>query len=303
VSASRRRVLLIVNPAARRAGEMLPAVREALARVGTVCFEAATQAPGDATRIARAHAASVDAVLTLGGDGTAMEAVTALAGAGPPVGVLHGGTANVLARTLRVPRAVDEAVPALLGGPEARLDLGRLADGRHFAIGLGVGLDAAMIAAASPVMKRRLGWIAYALGALRAGLRLERFAVRLTVDGQTIEREASAVLLANFGAVLGGTIRFGDGILHDDGLLTACVFSPRSRVEALRILWRMLRAGAPPHPRVLYASGRRFRLETDPPHRAQADGELIGSTPVNVEVVPEGARVLVPTSREQNAKR
>jgi diacylglycerol kinase (ATP) len=223
-----------------------------------------------------------------------MEVVTALAGAGPPVGVLHGGTANVLARTLGVPRAVDRAVPALLGGAEARLDLGRLADGRHFAIGLGVGLDAAMIAAASPTMKRRLGWAAYALGALRAGLRLERFTVRLTVDGQTIERDASAVLLANFGAVLGGTIRFGDGILHDDGLLTACVFSPRTRVEALRILWRMLRAGAPPHPRVLYASGRHFRLETSPPHRAQADGELIGETPLEVEVVAEGARVLVP---------
>lgn len=290
-------MLLIVNPASRRAAGLLPATRAALAHVGTACYEAHTRAAGHATELARARAADVDAVLTLGGDGTAMEVVTALAGAGPPVGVLHGGTANVLARTLGVPRAIDRAVPALLSGAEARLDLGRLADGRHFAIGLGVGLDAAMIAAASPTMKRRLGWAAYALGALRAGLRLERFAVRLTVDGQTIEREASAVLLANFGAVLGGMIRFGDGILHDDGLLTACVFSPRTRVEALRILWRMLRAGAPPHPRVLYASGRRFRVETDPPHRAQADGELVGETPLEVEVVAAGARLLVPVKR------
>src|SRR5688572_4402070 len=133
---NRRRVLLIVNPASRRGARVLPAVRAALVRLGVACVERATRGPGDATAIAREHAETVDAVLTLGGDGTAMEVVTALAGAGPPVGILHGGTANVLARTLGVPRAVDRAVPALLGGTEARLDLGRLADGRHFAIGL-----------------------------------------------------------------------------------------------------------------------------------------------------------------------
>ena len=46
--------------------------------------------------------------------------------------------------------------------------------------------------------------------------------MRLTVDGTVHERRASSVLIANLGAVLGGLIRFGDNILHDDGLLHAC---------------------------------------------------------------------------------
>lgn len=294
-------VLLVVNPAASRAARRHTAVERALADAGVRVETVETRAPGHATELARARAAAHDAVFTLGGDGTAMEVITALAGAGPPVGVLPGGTANVLARTLGVPLRPARAVPALLAARDARVDLGRLADGRHFAIGLGVGLDAAMIGEATAEAKRRLGVLAYALSALRAGLRHDRFAVRLTVDGETHAHEASAVLVANFGVVLGGRVTFGGGILHDDGVLTACVFAPRTRAEALRILWRMLRGGPQADPRLAYYPGRAFTIETDVARAAQADGELVGFTPVEIAVVPGAARLLVPRSSRSRA--
>jgi diacylglycerol kinase (ATP) len=253
-----------------------------------------TEAPGHAAIIAETHAHKYHAVFTLGGDGTVMEVLSALAHQGPPVGVLAGGTANVVARTLRIPLNPARAVPLLLAGDHATMDLGRLGDGRRFAIGVGVGLDATMIAEAPHRLKKRFGFMAYVLGGYKAVLRNQKFDLRLTVDGVVHERKASAILVANFGAVLNDLVAFGDGIVHDDGLLNACVFSPDSLWDALRILWRMLRKDFRADPCLFYQSGREFRIETTPPMIAQADGELLPDTPLSVSVDPLAGCLLIP---------
>jgi diacylglycerol kinase family enzyme len=238
-------------------------------------------------------------VFTLGGDGTVMEVLGALAHQGPPIGILAGGTANVVARTLRIPLNPARAVPLLLGGDEASMDLGRLGDGRRFAIGVGVGLDATMISEAPPRLKKRFGFMAYVIGGYKAVLRNQKFSLRLTIDGTVYERRASAVLVANFGAVLNDLVAFGDGIVHDDGLLDACVFSPDSLWDALRILWRMIRKDFSPDPCLFYKSGREFRVETIPPMIAQADGELLPDTPLSVSVDPLAGRLLIPRKAQK----
>jgi diacylglycerol kinase family enzyme len=188
----------------------------------------------------------------------------------------------------------------LLAGDEATMDLGRLGDGRRFAIGVGVGLDAAMISEAPARLKKRFGFMAYVIGGYKAVLRNERFKLRLTVDGVVFDRSASAVLVANLGAVLNDLVTFGDGILQDDGLLNACVFAPTTFFDSMRILWRMLRKDFGPDPCLFYQSGREFLIETYPPMRAQADGELLTGTPVSVSVDPLAARMLIP--RRDNRK-
>jgi YegS/Rv2252/BmrU family lipid kinase len=288
------RVLLIVNPASRRAARIRERTERAFAKAGVACDVMPTDAPGHATTLARDHAHKYSAVFTLGGDGTVMEVLSALAHQGPPVGILAGGTANVVARTLGIPLNPARAVPALLAGQEAQLDLGRLSDGRRFAIGLGVGLDATMIALAPARVKKRFGFMAYVIGGYKAVLRNQKFALRLTVDGQVYEKQASAVLIANFGAVLNNLIAFGDGILHDDGLLTACVFSPANLWDALRILWRMLRKDFRDDPCLFYKSGREFRIETSPEMPSQADGELLHGTPLSASVDPLAGTLLIP---------
>lgn len=266
------------------------------ARENVACDAIVTEAPGHATALTREHAPQYDAVFTLGGDGTAMEVITALADRGPPVGILPGGTGNILVRALGIPMRLSRAIPALLSGTEARIDLGRMQDGRHFAIGLGVGLDEAMIAGASPLMKKRIGLLAYVWSATKATARLQRFQVRLTVDGNVYEREAAFVLIANLGAipVFGGVIRFGDGILHDDGVLHACIYSPKNFLSAVRIFARIMGGNVNADPAAFYVSGREFRLETHPPRRAQADGELLDMTPIEITVRPRAARLLIP---------
>jgi diacylglycerol kinase family enzyme len=174
------------------------------------------------------------------------------------------------------------------------MDLGRLGDGRRFAIGVGVGLDATMISEAPDRLKKRFGFMAYVIGGYKAVLRNQKFALRLTVDGVLYERTASAVLVANFGAVLNDLVAFGDGIVHDDGLLNACVFSPDSLWDALRILLKMLRKDFSPDRCLFYRSGREFRVETTPEMPAQADGELLPGTPVSVSVDPLAGCLLIP---------
>jgi YegS/Rv2252/BmrU family lipid kinase len=273
-------------------------VLEAFAAAGVGCDSMPTEMPGHAATLAKTHAHKYDAVFTLGGDGTVMEVLGALAHQGPPVGVLAGGTANVVARTFNIPLNPSRAIPLLLKGDEARIDLGRLGDGRRFAIGVGVGLDATMMSEAPPKLKKRLGFMAYVIGGYKAILRNQKFKLRLTVDGVVFERDASAILVANLGAVLHNLLAFGDGIAHDDGLLNACVFSPNDFGDAVRILWKMMRKDFSPDPCMFYKSGREFRVETSPEMPAQADGELLSSvTPISVSVDPLAVSILVPRKR------
>ena len=287
--------LLIANPAARRARRRLAAATEALGARGARVDVATTERPGHAAEIASARAAGYQAVFTLGGDGTAMEVVGALAGRSIPIGILPGGTGNLVARALGIPIATQRAATALLRGEIAEVDLGRLASGRCFAFSCGVGVDARMIRDTPAIWKRRLGIIAYAYVALRASLRNVTFRVRATVDGETVERDATAVMVTNFGAVLSDLILLGPGIARDDGRLDLCVFSPASGWEAMGIAWRLLRKDFRPHRAIAYRSGHHFRIECHPPQDAQADGELVGTTPLDIEVMPRAARLLLPS--------
>jgi diacylglycerol kinase (ATP) len=291
------RVLLITNPASRRGARLEGAARAALRTAGAQCEVMRTERAGHAAEIVAARGRDYDMVFTLGGDGTAMEAAGALAGTGIPIGVLAGGTGNLLGRALGIPRRVDRAIPALLNGDVRKIDLGVVL-GRRFAVAAGVGIDAAMVEETPAWMKRRLGVLAYTLIASKAALRgvvfRRFFTARIEVDGEVLERRASAVLFANFGAILEDRIAFGPDIAVDDGLLDCCVFSPSNLRDAMRIMWRVTRQDFRPDRSILYRKGARFRISTEPVLTIQADGELLGPTPAEITVEPLAARLLVP---------
>jgi len=279
----------------------------AFARAGVRCDAVLTSHAGQGAHLATTLSGGYDVVFTLGGDGTAIEVVGALAGhGGPPVGILAGGTGNLIARTLGIPLDVRRAVPLLLDGQEARVDLGVLTGARpglrrRFAFAAGVGIDASMVAETSATLKRHIGVLAYMLNWTRAALRHETFRTHIVVDGETIEQVASAVMVANFGAVLNDLIRLGPGIRQDDGKLDLCVFSPGTALDAARVAWKLLRKDFRADPCMLYRAGRRFRIETDPPRAVQADGELLGVTPFEVAVEPLAAQLLIPRPRVARA--
>ncbi|MEP6730268.1 MAG: diacylglycerol kinase family protein [bacterium] len=292
-----RRVLLIANPASRRGGHFVEDARRAIAEGGATCDVVLTEHAGHAREISELRGRDYDVVFALGGDGTAMEIAGALAGTSIPIGVLPGGTGNLLARALGISRDIRRAVPELLQGQVRQIDLGVVL-GHRFAVAAGVGIDAAMVAETPAWMKRRLGILAYTLIATRAALRAvifrRFFLARVEVDGEIVERRAAAVLFANFGAILEDRIAFGPDIAVDDGMLDCCIFSPSNLGDALRIMWRVTRRDFRPDRALLYRKGKRFRLETVPILPLQADGELLGVTPVDITVEPLAAHLLVP---------
>jgi YegS/Rv2252/BmrU family lipid kinase len=293
-------VLLIANPGSRRGALLAARAEREMRDCGAEVEVHLATGGGDGARVARARAAEFAAIFTLGGDGTAIEVIEAMAASDTPIGVLPGGTGNLVARSMGTPLELRRAVRALLHGEIALVDLGIIIGRQPFAFTLGFGLDVRMIVGAPASLKRRFGIGAYVIAASRAILRRDTFHVRITVDDVTVERDATSVMLANFGSVLSDLMHLGPGIVADDGLLDLCVFSPGSLGEACAIAWRLARKNFAPHPGMWYRAGRVFRIECDPPQAVQSDGELRGTTPIEVRVAPRAARLLRPRAAERD---
>lgn len=285
--------LLIVNPAARGGRSAEGEALAAFAALGVSVDVRRTSGPGDAARIA-AREATGPHLFVLGGDGTVMEVVGALVGREVAVGVLPGGTGNQLARHLGIPLSVRRAVGALAGATRTRLDLGRLDEGRHFALTAGFGLDAAMILGASPALKRRIGVGAYFWSATRAVMGMRPFVVRIEADGKLFEREAGLAMICNVGAVMDGRFGLGPGVSPDDGWLDVCVVSPRGLADGVTLATRMARRDFRDDARLFFIRAQRVRLEAPAGVPAQADGEVLPLSRLDATVVPGGAQFLAP---------
>src|SRR3546814_9938646 len=133
-------------------------------------------------------------LVAAGGDGTINGVVIGLAGGGGPLALLPLGTANVLAAEIGLEESPAEIVRAILRGPAVPSNLGDV-NGRHFTLMAGIGLDADVVAAVNPRLKRATGKFAYAVATLQRWLRYRRHRFRIEIDG--VLHEAAAAVVAN----------------------------------------------------------------------------------------------------------
>jgi len=290
-------VFLIVNPAAgSRRRRRLERVVAALSDAGIRVMLAETVAPGDAERLAREAATrGARVVVTAGGDGTIAEVANGIAGSDTLLGVIPTGTANVFAHELGLPFA-PAAIAASLAAARTRTvlpGLARFADGRErlFLQMLGVGFDAAVVAALDTALKRRIGKGAYVVETLRqlAAWRFPRLA--LALDGAPAE---AAQVIATKGRFYGGRFVIAPGASPDRPGLVACLFEQGG-------LWAALLAGlalplglVPRLPGFAARPVGRLDVLGPPGLPVQADGDLIGRTPVTVGAMAASLEVIVP---------
>jgi diacylglycerol kinase (ATP) len=291
---SLKRVLLVVNPGSRRGLRRREVALRAFAAVNVDVQEVITSHPGHAREVLKAGNGDWDAVFVLGGDGMVMEVVGALAHSGIPVGVLPGGTGNLVAGVLGVPLGIRRAVERLLEGDRCTFDLGQLPDGRYFTFAAGVGVDVAMVEKTPFGRKRALGMLSYALTATRAAFVRDPVHVKIDVDGKTVEAKAILAMIANAGAILGRRFSVGPDIRPDDGELDLCVFMPERTRDVFGLIFRLLRKDFRPHARMTFARGRKFTIRTEPSVAIQADGDIVGRTPISISVAPGAAVFLRP---------
>ena len=195
------------------------------------------------------EAGTADVILAAGGDGTARDVAAEVAGTGIPLAILAGGSTNVVAREMGMPREPEAAARALLAATARPLDLGRLTlpDGRveQFLLAAGLGLDAHVLAATDDALKRRIGPFAIAAAAIAAAPRLRPFGVRIDVDGERLhEGRVWQIVLPN-ARRWGGAFSIAPGAAADDGLLDVVALARPGSVPAHRRSRRAARAAPP----------------------------------------------------------
>lgn len=298
------RVLLITNPAAARTGhDTLAEVAQILQEGGWSVEAQVTGGTGDARRFAeQAVEEEYDLVTVFGGDGTTMQAAAALVGTETGLGIIPGGTGNLLAGNLRIPASPAQAARALLRARGQAIDLGRMerSDGLHyFAVACGAGYDARVMAETAGLDKRRWGMAAYVATTFRLLSQLKSVRQIITVDGVERETTAAMVLVANCREVIPPYVQLRSSISPSDGRLDLLTLRADSLLEGVRAVWDLLRErdhfdGEPGY--VGYARGEEFRVESDPAQPVQMDGEAAGQTPFTVTVVPGAITVMAPTA-------
>jgi diacylglycerol kinase (ATP) len=230
-----------------------------------------------------------------------MQAAAALVGTDIALGVIPGGTGNLLAGNLRIPTSPERAARALIAGKARPFDLGRMdrAGGpQYFAVACGAGYDARVMAGTLSEHKRRWGMAAYVATTLRLITDIRSTSHVITIDGVEYDAEGAMVLVANCGEVIPPFVRLRAGIRPDDGFLDVVVMRANSFGESVRAVWDLLRDAPTAEGQetyVGYARGREIRLETDPVQPVQLDGEPGGETPFTVKVVPGAIKIMVPT--------
>lgn len=294
------KALLITNPAAARTEPLaVGAVMSVLRSRGWQAEVLATGGPGDARRLAEYGVEQgVDVVGVFGGDGTTMQAAAALVGSDIALGVIPGGTGNLLAGNLRIPPSPARAAEVLVQGHARRLDLGRMSregSTQYFAVACGAGMDARVMAGTRSEHKRRWGMGAYVATTLRLIAQVRSTPYHLVVDGVEYDANAALILVANCGEVIPPFVKLKSGIRPDDGLLDVIALRADSFGQSVRAVWDLLREPAGPDALVGYARGEEITVATpEGAEPVQLDGEPAGETPFTATVVAGAIRIMVP---------
>lgn len=300
-----KRVVVAINPAASfgASRDVGPAVVQTLRAMGHEVTSLTEPDFESLVEVARAAVRTKpDALVVVGGDGMVNLGVGLVASTTVPLGIVPSGTGNDMARSLGIPHDDTEAAIRLLGeslGHPARVidavrvqwtDAVGVPSERWFACALSAGFDAIVNERAN-LMRHPKGASRYTIALLAELARLKPLHYRVTLDGEALELDALMVSVAN-GHSIGGGMRITPDAQLDDGLLDVMLVKPLSRFAFLRIFPSVFKGEHTSDPRVVMRRAKHVRIEVDAPIAAYADGERMGSLPVDVEVEPGALHVL-----------
>jgi len=323
-----RRVALIYNPASGqrpgRRAKQIADVKAVFEGAGVAVTVIATDAPDSAGRLAQqAIRDGCDTILACGGDGTVHEALQGMVGSAAAgdnaaaLGVIPMGTANALATDLGLPASSRKAAQMLLTATPERISVGRVfftgTDGetrsRYFVVAAGIGVDGLFFSRLDSRLKQRFGYLAYLIEALKLAYShtFPLFSASFieTAGGVARAEKVSQVLavrISNFGGLVH---RLVPGAALGNGHLDVIAFKTSSRWRYVRFMvavWfrrhvysrtiELVECSAMECSE-LYGSGVRTFVE--------ADGELLGTLPVRIEVVPQALTLLIPQKTRRSA--
>ncbi|MBK8975223.1 MAG: NAD(+)/NADH kinase [Planctomycetes bacterium] len=297
-------MLVLANPISGRGRgrRRAAALARVLSHAGCAAEVALSESRADLVRLAgRATAADFDAVAVIGGDGTLRTVLAGLPEAHPPLALVACGTANSLARELRLPRAPRAVVRMIVARRGLRLATGvvRIDGGaaERFACFAGAGLDAAMVAELERrrrgALPGRLGWLR---PVLRIARRLPRTRLAARVGGSAATRGDLGEVLATRIRNYGSAFRLPAAVDPRADALFALTFAQRTRAAWLRVaLAGWLRGLDPARGHCTCEAARTLTVVAPEPVPVQADGDLVGrGRHIEIELADQRLALLVP---------
>jgi diacylglycerol kinase (ATP) len=253
----------------------------------------------------RAAEEKKDALFVVGGDGTVNLAVRGLAGSETALGVLPGGTANVLAQELGLPgltwtrwMALEESARRLAEATVHLVDIGQC-EGIPFLMWAGVGLDAFAIHHIEPRPRgeKLFANVAYAastayLASLWHGINLKVVADNLQISGHYL-----LALISNIHLYAGGLAQVSPFALLDDGLMDLWLFEGDTLGDTIQMAWDLYAGRHVDSQRVRHVGFKHLHLESDSQLYIQVDAEPLecDTHSLEINVVSRGLRLLVPS--------
>jgi len=275
-----RRLLVIYNPAAGwRRRRQFARVIALLEKLGCAVTVVRTRERGDAERLARvAEPGRYDLVVAAGGDGTINEVINGLAESALPLALLPLGTANVLAAEVGLDGDAYAIAEAIAFRPPRPIFLGT-ANGRRFALMVGVGFDARVVEELDLKLKRLIGKAAYALSALGQlmSYRSQRYQVEI---GH--ERFSAAAIVVAKGHYYGGRFVIAARARLEDPQLHVAIFERPGRWNLVRYAWALITDRLDRLRDVVILPATKLTVHGPDGEGVHADGDLIASLPLSV---------------------
>jgi diacylglycerol kinase (ATP) len=249
---------------------------------------------GHATQIAseEANDSQTDRIVAIGGDGTVHEVVNGMWKSEIPFGYIPAGTGNDFAISNGIPRDPELALRRILDHQPQKIDL--LSYGKEVAIcNFGIGFDGAVAKTVTESnWKKRLGKLAYPWGLIRTIANYEKSTIHLTIDDKPIAfSNAWLVAICNL-PTYGGGMRICPTADQKDGLLDIACVHGISAWRLLTLFPLVYRGAHATNPALTFYQGKKIRVEADRPLTIHADGEIIGTTPIEITLIPKVLQIL-----------
>ena len=289
-----KRIHVVINPASGQDQYILNTINRVFREFETTFDVSVTQKSGDASQFAKKAAAErVDVVAAYGGDGSVMEVAQGLMGTDIPLAILPGGTANLMSVELGIPRKLADAAKVACSDSSVvrQVDMGEA--GEHkFMLRVGIGFPAEKVILADRDLKDKYGLAAYTIAALKAMDTSQEVAYSLNLDGEQINVRGVGCRVDNSSNIGVPGVSLIPETDVSDGYFDVLVWrnidlSPSAVVDSIKNKETLADV-------YKHWQAKEISIETDQPQPIQGDGEIWGTTPISIKVLPGTMRVLVP---------
>lgn len=300
----KRSACLIFNPVAGQGDseQDLATIRALLEPEIDLDIQTTTEEIGADTLALAAVERGVDAVIASGGDGTLSATAAALVGTSIPLGIISRGTANAFANALELPDTIEAACQVILNGATRTVDAAYCND-KPMVLLVGIGFEAEAVEKADREAKNRFGLLAYVLAGLQQLRELENFDVEIETEDKIVSVTAAAITVANAAPPTSVLAQGPAGVIVDDGFLDITIVAPANKAGAIAATYHLLQTALNGNPAerndIGYLRAKRVKITTEPEQKVVLDGELIGTTPIEIECIPAGLTLFAPIVKEE----